>query len=313
MLPPENAGDLTVPIKAQAEGEAIITATTVDGSFMAASVVKVTKAAAERELDELKISDKSLTLKVGETKQLTLTAEYEDDTEEDVTATAEWVSIPKAVVEVNGGLVTAKAAGKGMVLASFGGEFVKVEVKVVNESQLKKLEVTPGSVKLAVGGTKQMQLKAVYENGNSEDVTAKAVWKSSDESQATVSEAGLITAVAKGNPIVTASFGGKSVPVKVEIKAAAQKEIHKLEIVTDKGKKGKLDLKQGDTATFKVIAVYKDKTEEDVTASVSYKITGGKNVISVENSTITANGKGTAVLFAQYQKKNAKLTVQVKK
>lgn len=311
VLPADQANLLTVSVKAKAEGEAIITATTTDGSFTAISTVKVSKPAAKK-VDELDLGAKSVTLLIGETKQVKLMAQYKDRSIEDVTTQAEWTSIPKTVADVNGGLITAKASGVAWVLASYGGEIVKLEVKVVAKRELKKLVAATDRVKMAVGDTKKVELKAIYTDGSSEDVTAKADWKSSDDTRVQVKE-GQFTAIAAGKPVVTASFGGQSAVYWVEIKAASEKVLSKLEIRDEKGKrKSKLELKPGQTAAVKVVAIYKDKTETDVTNEAEWT-NSKKNVADVDKGSITAKEKGVTTVRVSYNGKREQLTIQVKK
>ncbi|MGO0059974.1 Ig-like domain-containing protein [Brevibacillus fluminis] len=307
----EQANKLTVSVKAKAAGEAFITATTIDGAYTAISVVKVTSPA-EKRLDKLTVNEKSMTLLAGESKQLKLTAEYKDRSKEDVTAKAEWVAIPKAVAEVNNGQVTAKGQGQAWIIASYGGEFVKLEVKVVAERELKKLVAKQDRVKLAIGETKAVQLTATYTDGTTEDVTAKADWKSSDDTRLQV-KAGQLTAIAAGNPVALASYGGQTAFIRVEIKAAAEKQLSKIEIRDESGKrKTKVELIPGQTATIKVVAIYNDKTETDITQDATYT-NSKKTIADFANGTITAKEKGVTTITATYSGKRVQVTVQVKK
>jgi hypothetical protein len=99
-------------------------------------------------------------------------------------------------------------AGTAIALFLFAG-CGKDEEKVA----LKSIEVTPAQVELAVGGTQQ--LTATPTPKDAADVVFK--WSSADNSVATVSDKGLVTAVNVGNTTVKVAGGGieKSVPVKV--------------------------------------------------------------------------------------------------
>lgn len=60
----------------------------------------------------------------------------------------------------------------------------------------------------AVGSTAQFVATATTQSGTTEDVTTSAAWSSSDPLIATVSATGLVTAVAPGSAVITASFSG---------------------------------------------------------------------------------------------------------
>lgn len=58
--------------------------------------------------------------------------------------------------------------------------------------------------------TQQLTATVTYADGSTADVTADAEWSSSDDTVATVSETGLVTAVAEGSATITATFMGLS-------------------------------------------------------------------------------------------------------
>ncbi|MCY3808916.1 MAG: Ig-like domain-containing protein [Gemmatimonadetes bacterium] len=66
--------------------------------------------------------------------------------------------------------------------------------------------VSPGEETLAMGATIQMTAKVADENGDA-IADAGVTWSSSDDAVATVSDSGLVTAVASGTTTVTATSG----------------------------------------------------------------------------------------------------------
>jgi uncharacterized protein YjdB len=77
----------------------------------------------------------------------------------------------------------------------------------VSGNALNSMTMTPTSIFLKVGETKQFTANGTTVNGDSKDVTSSAKWTSSSDGVATVN-AGLVTAVASGNATVTASQDG---------------------------------------------------------------------------------------------------------
>jgi hypothetical protein len=60
------------------------------------------------------------------------------------------------------------------------------------------------------GATAQLRAVAERSDGTSQDVSAQAMWRSSNPAVATVSEAGLLTAVASGSADISAEYDGKA-------------------------------------------------------------------------------------------------------
>lgn len=58
--------------------------------------------------------------------------------------------------------------------------------------------------------TQQLTATLAMSDGTNQDVTATATWSSSDETVATVSAGGLVTAVAEGSATITATAQGQS-------------------------------------------------------------------------------------------------------
>lgn len=78
---------------------------------------------------------------------------------------------------------------------------------------VKSLAVTPATKTLSLAGTKTQQLTAtatLIDGTTTRDATADAAWSSSDTAKATVSAAGLVTAVAAGTATITGTYRGKS-------------------------------------------------------------------------------------------------------
>ena len=78
------------------------------------------------------------------------------------------------------------------------------------------VSVSPSSVSLQVGGSRQ--LSATVSPGNATDRTV--TWSSSDVSVASVSSSGVVKALKAGSATVTAKAGGKSASASVVVKAA---------------------------------------------------------------------------------------------
>lgn len=80
------------------------------------------------------------------------------------------------------------------------------------------VSVSPESISLECGETKQLTAKISPENATAGDIT----WTSSDEAIATVSSDGTVTGISKGTATVTATVSGKSGTCEVTVTQKVQ-------------------------------------------------------------------------------------------
>ena len=152
---------------------------------------------------------------IGQTMKLT--ASVLDQNGQPITSTnVLWSSSNAAVATVSAqGLVTAVMNGTAQITASAGTASASVTVTV---SQ------TPGSITvepsmatlMSIGETVQLTA-TVFDQKGQPAAGAVVGWRSSDESVATVSPQGLVTAVSNGTTQITASAGTASASVTVTV------------------------------------------------------------------------------------------------
>lgn len=128
-----------------------------------------------------------------------------------------WASTDTSVVKVENGAVTGLKVGKAQVKATTVNNITAtIDVNVIPASiKVTGLTVEPTSVTLKKGGTKQITAKVQPDNASNKEVT----YTSSDTKIATVSENGLIKAIAKGTATITVKTKdqGKTATVKVTV------------------------------------------------------------------------------------------------
>ena len=128
-----------------------------------------------------------------------------------------WATKNPAVATVSGGgIVTGVSPGSVQIAASAGGKTTIVDV-TVNPKAVASIRLTPnGNVGLVVGQTRQMSAEPLDADGGV--LTDRPItWSSSATAIATVSVAGLITAVAPGGAVITAASEGKTTVVAVTV------------------------------------------------------------------------------------------------
>ncbi|MBO5748469.1 MAG: Ig-like domain-containing protein, partial [Muribaculaceae bacterium] len=184
-------------VRAYSVGEAVITATTIDGSNLSASckVTVVSSLAQSITLDKTEVS-----LEVTETAALVATVLPETTSNKIV----EWKSSNEAVAKVNNkGEVTAIAVGEATITATtVDGSNLSVSCKVTVVPTLAE-SIALDKTEISLEATETATLVATI---LPELTTDKSVeWSSSDKTVAVVDENGVVTAVAVGEAIITAT------------------------------------------------------------------------------------------------------------
>ena len=149
----------------------------------------------------------SATLYIGDTFTLQATGNF---------STLTWSSSNTSVATVNNGVISAKSAGTAVItVTTDGGVEAKCSVTVKNNQGVASISVTPTSVNLYQGATKQLSASGSgYSAVN---------WKSSNTTIATVNISGLVTASSSQTGTVTIT--AQAVDANGNVKATATSSI----------------------------------------------------------------------------------------
>lgn len=187
---------------ATAIGYGQATVSVIAGYAMCTLTIKVNKPE-EPVSHTFELSDSLKSFNIGDT--YTLFAFYDN-----VSVDPEWYSSEESVASVTSeGLVTALSAGSTVISASYQGMDASCDVTVREEGHEFVLEVSPKQVSLQVGGTQQLSVTT--------SEPALIGYSSSNETVATVSSTGLITALKDGSATITVSANGVSEYVYVDV------------------------------------------------------------------------------------------------
>ncbi|MGN7456791.1 Ig-like domain-containing protein [Paenibacillus pasadenensis] len=170
----------------------------------------------EEEIVKLTVDPSSLTLNPNRSKTVKVTGTYKSGSTVSLAAKMDWSTDASAVASVQRGTIKALKLGSAKLTGTYQGKSVTVSLSV--KPKLKSLVLSEKSLKLAPGASAQLKLKAFYDNGTYEEVTAASLWSSSRESSAAVTQGGTVSAVAKGTATIKAVFDGKSVTARVTVK-----------------------------------------------------------------------------------------------
>lgn len=173
----------------------------VGGSYPLLTKYFITVKRGEIKITKIEISPSSVSLKVGETKQLSKTITPSNATNTSVS----WSSSNTSIATVSSsGLVTAKAAGSATITCKANdGSGVSatcsVSMSAADPIKVTSVSLNATSASLVVGDTKQLTATISPSNATDKSVT----WSSSNSSVASVSSSGLVTAKARGTATIT--------------------------------------------------------------------------------------------------------------
>jgi uncharacterized protein YjdB len=232
----------------------------------------------EHVLQSITITPERVTWPLGLTEQFTAEGVFSDEKTKNISDDVIWSSTVPSVLELvenseESGVFKGITVGSSNVTASY-----KDEVFSDNEAIfiVEKLEMTaftvdsPNSVNSQPIG-KEIQFKAMakFTDDNSYDVSGyrQVHWQSSDPSIATVTLAGLVKGLTKGEVIITASsaYDNATAFKDIEITNAV------VESIVVEAVDGNQIITEGKTQQYNAFAVYTDKTiSENVEASKEF-------------------------------------------
>lgn len=196
-------------VTSKSVGTAKITAT-VEGKTATATITVTPVPVAS-----IAVTPATSSLVVGGTVQLSATTK--DAAGNVLTGrTVTWTSSDQSVATVDGnGLVTAHALGSATITATSETKTATAQITVASAS-VATVAVSPSNVTILQGAT--TQLTATTSDASGHVLTGRTVtWSSSDASKAKVDANGLVTGVAYGQVVITATSEGKTGTATVSV------------------------------------------------------------------------------------------------
>lgn len=165
------------------------------------------------EVSGISLDKETLDLTVGDTQQLTATVMPENADDKTVVWTSDNTDV--VTVDVEKGVVTAVAAGEAVVTATTAnGKTATCTVTVKSATvEVSGISLDKETLNLTVGETQQLTASVTPENADDKTVT----WTSDKPEVVTVDAEGVVTAVAVGEAVVTATAGEKTATCKVTV------------------------------------------------------------------------------------------------
>ncbi|OOF24797.1 Ig-like domain-containing protein [Salinivibrio sp. IB872] len=155
------------------------------------------------------------------------------------------------------GVFKGDEVGNTTVTASKDGVTSNTVNVNVSSAVITAIQVTPSPVNVAKGQTQQLTATATFSDGTSSDVSDSVTWGDFDTATATVSSAGLLSAVEVGNTTLTATKDGvTSNTVNVNVSSAVITAIQ----VTP----SPVNVAKGQTEQLTATATYSDGSSSNV-------------------------------------------------
>ncbi len=148
----------------------------------------------------ISLSPTALELAVGDIESLTITGAAAGD--------VSWTSSDETIATVFYGVVTALSPGIVTITATYKEASAQCVIMVTSSSE-SNLLITPTILSLEKGETYQLQCKNTY--------NLPLTWTSGNDSVVSVDENGLVTALAAGYAVITASSGSESASATVAV------------------------------------------------------------------------------------------------
>ena len=226
-------------------------------------------------------------LPVGGTLQLTAQGKYSDGSTSDLTSQVTWALSDGSMASLStSGLLTGKKTGSVIAIATKGAVSGTLLLSV-SKAAITSIAVSGGG-SLAAGFTEQLAAQGTFTDNSTQSVTAQATWQTSDATIATVSGAGVLTALKAGTVVVTASIGTVSGTLSVVVNPALSTLIIS---------PASFSIASGQKQQLTAQGVYSDGTSHDVTTQVTWTSNNG-GVASVSGGLVTGVSTGSATITA---------------
>lgn len=203
-----------------ADGGFILSGRVKEGESYRMQLVKLGSGMGEtpgdRELAELRFSDKTLKLGVGERQPSVLEAVYTDGSVTDVTYLAGFTSLNPEVANVDhAGVITGISAGIAEITGEYGGRRAVLSVSVHDgpgepQPAPRGFHLDSNDYSVTVGDELDIQAFFMSEDGKAVNVTGETRFTTADPGVAEIDEYGNITGLRPGLTTITAYYEGYS-------------------------------------------------------------------------------------------------------
>jgi Big-like domain-containing protein/CARDB protein len=200
---------------------------------------------------------------IGTRLQFTATGIFSDGTSQNLDLSATWTSSNELVATIApGGLATAVAVGSAVINATFLG-VTGSTLLTVTDAVLAAIEVTPSVSSIADGTTLQFVATGLFTDGTEQPLISGVTWMSSDSAVASLSPAGLATAMDPGIATISATFLG--------VTGSATLTVRDVELAAIVVTPANPTIVLGATMQFTATGFFEDGLTQDLTSSATWQ------------------------------------------
>lgn len=230
-------------------------------------------------------------LPLGESEQLTATANFSDGTTQNFTPSATWTSSGPAIANVNAqGVVTGISMGTAQLSVVYQGLTGTASI-TVGPPALLSITVNPAQSSLPVGESAQLAATGSLSDGSTQNLTQSASWSSSGSTIASVSPGGKVIANAAGTATISATAGSVTGSANFTVTSAVAISLN---IVP-----ADVSMVLESSVQLQAMATMSDGSTRNMTATVAWS-SAQWNIASVSNGGLaTANQVGSTTIFAE--------------
>ena len=266
-------------------GSTTISATS--GSVVGSTVLTVTQAV----LTAIAVTPALPSIPAGTTQQFTATGTFTDGSVQDVTMSVAWSSSAAGIATISNdsgkqGLATSLSSGTSTITAT-SEAIAGSTTLTVTPAVLLSITISPINLTIAPGTSQQFTAIGTFTDNSTQDLTASALWASSDDSFATIGSTGLATAIADGSTTITATSGTVTGSTTLLVSEAVLVSIAISPTATS--------IPAGATQQFTATGTFSDSSTQDITGAVHWSSSDG-TVATISNTPGTsglATGIGT--------------------
>ncbi len=224
----------------------------------------------------------------------------------DLTSAATWASSNPAIATITStGLATAVNCGTTTVTAEYQGVIgqtqLTVACTVVQNPVLQSVSLFPSNPTIPqIGQTTQFIALAVYSPPSNNNVlTGVATWASSNTAIATVSNAGLATAVSCGTTTITAEYQGIVGQMLLTVQCTGNQALQSIAVLPNNPTVPQI----GQTTQFLALGTFVGGGQEDLTSTAVWSSSNTEVAtmgVGANTGTATTLGCGTSTISASF-------------
>ena len=248
-------------------------------------------------LDSVAITPSSPSLGLDSSQQFTVFGIYSDGTAQNLTDQATFTSSTPTTATISPtGVGFGLSAGTATFTANVNGHTATTGTVTVTPATLVSIAVSPNSPSLAKGGSQQFSAIGTFSDGTTQDITAQAVWTSSNPQVLTINQYGLASSDGTGSATITATLNGVST-------TTANVNVTPATLTGLTLSPTSAQIAKGTTQQFTATGTYTDGTTQNLSTSVTWSSSNGAVASISASGAASGLGVGNATVSAAYQGK----------